>query len=264
MHTPILTRAAAPVADDAAGQHVGGIAERISSAISIGMLAVGERLPAEVELANQFGVAVATLRKALASLRTQGVVETRRGRNGGTFVVKAPFPSDDSLRSALVRTSVVALRDLADEHAAVSSAAARLAAQRTSASRPTRLAELAFRAREARGAQDQTLADTRFHIELAVLSHSQRLLTSEQRLQAESAPLLWSESAGGASAQEAFTDHLALVMAVEQGRADDAHRIAHEHVMDNMRLILRAKLELPESMHRPDDLDPTADGQVRR
>ncbi|MFC7764959.1 GntR family transcriptional regulator [Leucobacter soli] len=80
MRSPILSSSAvAADADEVSGQQVGGIAERIASAISLGMLAVGERLPAEIELANQFGVAVATLRKALASLRAQGIVETRRG-----------------------------------------------------------------------------------------------------------------------------------------------------------------------------------------
>jgi len=248
MRSPILSGTTAPSGDDGSGQQVGGIADRIASAISLGMLSVGERLPAEIELANQFGVAVATLRKALATLRAQGVVETRRGRNGGTFVVKAPFPSEEVLRTALARTGIVALRDLADEQAAVSAAAARLAARRTPPGRPTRLAELAFRAREARGAQDRTLADSRFHIEIAVLSQSQRLLTAEQRLQAECAPLLWSNSLGAASTQEAFTEHLALVMAIERGHAEEAWRVAHEHVMDNVRRIVRAKLDLPESL----------------
>lgn len=248
MRTPILSGAATASPDDGSGQQVGGIADRIASAISLGMLTVGERLPAEIELANQFGVAVATLRKALATLRAQGVVETRRGRNGGTFVVKAPFPSEETLRTALSRTGVVALRDLADEQAAVSAAAARLAAQRTAPGSPTRLAELAFRAREAWGAQERTLADSRFHIEIAVLSQSQRLLTAEQRLQSECAPLLWSDSLGATSTQESFTDHLALVMAIERGDAEGAGRVAHEHVMSNIRRIVRAKLELPESL----------------
>ena len=142
----------------------------------------------------------------------------------------------------------MAIRDLGDEHAAVSSAAARLAAQRTSPDRPTRLAELAFRAREARGAQERTLTDSRFHIEIAVLSHSQRLLTAEQRLQSECTPLLWADGMAGRSTQDAFTEHLALVMAIEQGRVDDAWRLAYEHVNGNIRRIVQAKLALPESL----------------
>lgn len=245
MQPPVLAGATGHSGiDSSMTQQVGGIADRIASAISLGMLAVGERLPAEIELANQFGVAVATLRKALATLRAQGIVETRRGRNGGTFVVKAPFPTTASLQANLLGTSTVALRDLADEHAAISGMAARLAAERTPPGRRTRLAELAFRAREARGTQDRSLADSRFHIEVAVLSHSQRLLTAEQRLQAAINPFLWCDGITLASQQTAFTEHLSLVMAVEQGDADDAQRIAVDHVMRNMRSIIDGKQAL--------------------
>jgi DNA-binding FadR family transcriptional regulator len=262
MRTPILSNAADRAQSaEISGQQVGGIVERISSAISLGMLAVGERLPAEIELASQFGVAVATLRKALASLRAQGIVETRRGRNGGTFVVKAPFPSDDSLRSALAHSSVTALRDLADEHAALSSAAARLATERTPSTHRTRLAELAFRARETQGAQERALADSRFHIEVAVLSHSQRLLTAEQRLQSEIAPLLWSDQLTTATPQDAFNDHLALVMAIEAGRADEAQQRAEAHVMSNIRRVIDAKLSLDESLHSIEQTGRASNGR---
>lgn len=215
----------------------------------MGMLSVGERLPPEAELASQFGVAVATLRKALAELRAEGIVETRRGRNGGTFVVLPPFPSDAELQASLKRTSLVALRDFFDEHAAVSGMAARLAAERTPPTSNTRLAEFAFQAREARSVRDRSMADSRFHFEVAVLSQSQRLLTAEQRLQSELSPFLWSEAICQTSPQHAFTQHLAIVMAIEkqsgnEQRADDAQRLAVEHVRDNMKLIIDGKLAL--------------------
>ncbi len=244
MQKPLLSAPGGRGEGDPAGQQVGGIAQRISSAISAGMLSVGERLPPEAELASQFGIAVATLRKALATLRAQGVVETRRGRNGGTFVVQAPFPSAETLRTALRRTSVSALRDFFDEHAAVSGMAASLAAERTAPDQRTRLAELAFRAREARSTHDLSMADSRFHFEVAVLSQSQRLLTAEQRLQSELAPFLWCDEICRASSQHAFTEHLALIMAIEQRRADEAGRLAVEHVRGNMRLIIDGKLAL--------------------
>jgi len=209
------------------------------------MLRVGERLPPEAELAGQFGIAVATLRKALAQLRARGVVETRRGRNGGTFVVKAPFPSSETLVATLRRISVVRLRDFADEHAAVTGTAARLAAERIAPGYRSRLAELAFRAREAVSVQERSLADNRFHIEVAVLSQSQRLLTAEQRLQAEIGPLLWCPETSRMSAQDSFNEHLALVMAIEQRHPEEAQRLAEQHAMRNVRAIVEGKLQLP-------------------
>lgn len=235
-----------PVASevDSAGSQVSGIARRIASAISLGMLTVGERLPTEAELATQFGVAVATLRKALAILRDQGVVETRRGRSGGTFIVEAPYPSSEMLTTSLKHTSVAALRDFFDEQAAVSGMAARLAAERISPHSRTRLAEFSFQARDARVVRERSMADSRFHFEVAVLSDSQRLLASERRLQAELSPFLWCEDICKASVQVAFAEHLALVMAIEQRQPEEAQRLAVAHVHGNMRLIIAGKLAL--------------------
>src|SRR5689334_24948820 len=65
------------------------VAARLVDAITLGLLADAEQLPSEAELAAQFGVATVTVREALVSLREQGLVETRRGRGGGSFV-RAP------------------------------------------------------------------------------------------------------------------------------------------------------------------------------
>ncbi len=62
------------------------VVQRISEAIHLGLLDDGEQLPVEVELARQFGVAPMTVREALAELRERDLVETRRGRSGGSFV----------------------------------------------------------------------------------------------------------------------------------------------------------------------------------
>ena len=60
------------------------IVQRITEAIHLGLLDDGERLPVEVDLAAQFGVAPMTVPEALATLREQGLVETRRGRSWGS------------------------------------------------------------------------------------------------------------------------------------------------------------------------------------
>src|SRR6478735_3578296 len=57
-----------------------------ADAIVAGVLRDGERLPSESELAKRLGVAVVTAREALVALRDKGLVLTRRGRDGGSFV----------------------------------------------------------------------------------------------------------------------------------------------------------------------------------
>ncbi|GAB4068071.1 phosphonate metabolism transcriptional regulator PhnF [Ancylobacter sonchi] len=65
------------------------IAERIEADISEGRLKPGARLPTEAELAERFGVNRHTLRRALATLTDQGLVEATPGR--GTFVKEPPL-----------------------------------------------------------------------------------------------------------------------------------------------------------------------------
>src|SRR4051794_29774953 len=61
--------------------------ERLAQSIRLGVLVGGERLPPERELAETLGVSRVTLREAIGALRSAGLIESRRGRGGGTFVV---------------------------------------------------------------------------------------------------------------------------------------------------------------------------------
>lgn len=64
--------------------------ERVLHAIKLGVVTVGERLPAERDLAARLGVSRVTVREAIRVLEQNGYVESRRGRNGGTFVTYRP------------------------------------------------------------------------------------------------------------------------------------------------------------------------------
>ncbi|MEV1290356.1 GntR family transcriptional regulator, partial [Micromonospora sp. NPDC049679] len=62
---------------------------RLVQAIKLGLVEVGERLPAERELAERLQVSRVTLREAIGALREAGYLRSRRGRAGGTFVISA-------------------------------------------------------------------------------------------------------------------------------------------------------------------------------
>ncbi|MGC9221914.1 MAG: phosphonate metabolism transcriptional regulator PhnF [Solirubrobacteraceae bacterium] len=68
------------------------IAQRASALIESGRLRVGDRLPAERDLASWVGVSRMTARAALASLAHRGLVERDVGR--GTFVASAKLEHD--------------------------------------------------------------------------------------------------------------------------------------------------------------------------
>lgn len=59
----------------------------VRARITGGQYPAGSRLPSNVTLAQEFGVANRTVRKALAPLEAEGLIETRPG--WGTFVAKA-------------------------------------------------------------------------------------------------------------------------------------------------------------------------------
>ena len=62
------------------------IAEQLRSLISSGEFATGARLPAERELARQFGVSRPSVREALIALEVESVIEVRTG--SGIYVLK--------------------------------------------------------------------------------------------------------------------------------------------------------------------------------
>lgn len=63
--------------------------ERLTREIRGGSFEPGQRLPSDVELAKDYGVARQTMRRALSALRDQGILRIEQGR--GTFVTDKPL-----------------------------------------------------------------------------------------------------------------------------------------------------------------------------
>lgn len=62
------------------------IAAQIRAEVHAGVLADGAELPPQRAMADAYGVTVTTLRRATRLLKDEGLLEARRGREGGTFV----------------------------------------------------------------------------------------------------------------------------------------------------------------------------------
>src|ERR1700751_6075909 len=67
------------------------IVEQIEQSVQKGDLKPGDQLPAERELAEQFGVSRTAVREAVKALREKGLVEAYPGR--GTFITNGTPPS---------------------------------------------------------------------------------------------------------------------------------------------------------------------------
>lgn len=223
---------------------VDAIVHRIRTAVSLGLLHPGDKLPPELEMAESFGVAAATLRDALATLREEGVVETRRGRSGGTFVLSAPLTGDDVLTERLQAISIAELRDFGDEHSAVATASVRLAADRASEAELDRLEHLVERLAAADGPLACARADCRFRIEVAVAAQSRRLTLAEMRLQDESAEMVWAPLATPYDRDSVVREHTSLVEALRARDSTLAEGIVRSSVRRTVYHLIDTKLTL--------------------
>lgn len=68
------------------------LADHIAARIAAGELPPGSRLPAERALADEYGVAYMTMRRAAQELRNRELIVTVHGK--GTFVATAPPAAD--------------------------------------------------------------------------------------------------------------------------------------------------------------------------
>jgi len=166
------------------------VEQRLTDAIVSGVLRDGERLPSESDLSKSLGVALVTARDALESLRDKGLVRTRRGREGGSFVTFDREAAARMLETRLHGHSRIELRDLALHVGAIAGTAAEVAADRASDDDLESLRAIDDHA-DLTTAGGAHRAVSRFQLEVAAISQSPRLVREEIRLQAEAGPLLW-------------------------------------------------------------------------
>ncbi|WAA65518.1 FadR/GntR family transcriptional regulator [Microbacterium oxydans] len=206
-----------PIGDEGRAELV---ERRLVDAITRGHLRAGERLPSEADLSKSLGVAPVTVREALLALRGRGLVVTRRGRNGGSFVAAHADPLTFA-REAVRRTSRLALRDLGAHYAAITGACVRLAARRADPSETQRVRRRMERIDELDVEQQRRLLDD-VQIEIVALSQSARLTREQMKLQAELSPLLRLVAHETENLRRQ-AEHLAAVIdAVEAGDPDAA------------------------------------------
>jgi GntR family transcriptional regulator, transcriptional repressor for pyruvate dehydrogenase complex len=225
------------------------VAQRLGEAIRLGLILDGERLPPEIQLSEQLGVATVTLREALAALRKEGLIVTRRGRGGGTFV-RSPQPElPDSPPLRLLEFSAHDLRELGDHRAAISGMAAQLAAQRALPDEIANLHRQVERLRAAATPSHRRRADTQLTIEVAAAAQSSRLAREELALRAEVGDLLWLELSD-ADHEASVRSRAELVAAIGRSEAQRARELAERHVAADTRRLLATRLELDEQPTR--------------
>ncbi|MDM7890128.1 FadR/GntR family transcriptional regulator [Curtobacterium caseinilyticum] len=233
--------------DRATETRVDEVEDRLVTAVAVGEYLPASRLPPERELAVLLGVGRVTVRAAIARLVERGLLETRRGRGGGTFVrTQWPDSSSESVgRTLLARWA--GIRDTADAIALLHGALATAASERITDDERAVLRVRLEDFRVAGSGLEKQQADAVLHRTIieaagnAVLAATLAGLESQVSIAAPAH--LWGTAEGMAEMEaRALHDHEGLVDAVCDGRAVEAGVLARQHVGIDLELLERAML----------------------
>lgn len=205
---------------------------RIVQTVRLGLVAPGESLPAERELAALYGVSRDTVREALRELSDAGWLETRRGRYGGTFVVDpVPRPSEPAVVSPAELSDVIALRGVLEPGAAWAAAGRSLSAEER---------DVLWARHEAAAlaeGEDYRRLDTLLHLTIAEFAGIPSLvpLVADNRARVnawlDTFPLL------PRNIEHSTSQHAAIVSAILAGRPDAAHAATRDHLAGSEALL---------------------------
>ena len=200
--------------------------ERLGTAIRLGILGPGTRLPSERELAEQLGISRSTLRQAITTLVQSGHITSIRGRGGGTFVVQEP-PLAEGSPAGPVREDWHEVLDLRE---AIEVGAATLAAERASDDDIALMRDCVERMAAATEFDDYRRADVRFHIALAQASGVARLVALMTEVHSEVSELIAHIAHPPEVLEHSNSEHERVIEAISRRDAPRTVRLVRRHL----------------------------------
>jgi GntR family transcriptional regulator, transcriptional repressor for pyruvate dehydrogenase complex len=201
---------------------------RLLQTIRLGIVAPGEALPSERDLAARFSVSRDTVRDAIKELAGAGYLVSRRGRYGGTFVSETlPVHAPD--------LPVVLSAEEIDDVLEVG--AVRSAARRTLSASEREALWARLKETESAGGDDYRRLDSRLHLAIAEVTGTPSLVSlvadSRSRLNdlLDRIPLLAPNIA------HSNEQHEAIVVAILRGDEERAAAAMHEHLEGSAALL---------------------------
>lgn len=206
------------------------IADRIVTAIALGEFVEGQRLPGERDLAEMLGASRPTIREAFQRLDSLGLIEIRRGRLGGAYVLTFDW---STIRAPVRRTLLPAwaeLEVLFDFRTLVEGLVASTAAERrTESDIDTIRAALEDYRKAGDSREASRAADEALHRAISSATHNRYLHELSMELRMKVSLGFQAEPYTPALRERALEQHPALVDAVVDGRADTAAHLSAEH-----------------------------------
>lgn len=218
------------------GTLVTQLADTLRQAIAAGQFPPGSRLPSEAQLTGTHGVSRTVVREAIASLRSDRLVEARQG--AGVFVLepRVGIPQVMLTLNAVDRAQVSSMIELLELRTAVEIEAAGIAALRRSPAQEETIFERhhALHACLEAG-QPSSEADFALHIAIAEATNNPRFkefLMMVGRSIIPRAALRPDDSEADQAAYIALLDkeHEAIVVAISHGDEDGAREAMRRHL----------------------------------
>ena len=207
---------------------------RLMQTIRLGVVAPGQALPSERELALRFSVSRDTVREAIRELADAGYLVSRRGRYGGTFVSDPlPVPAAGSVPTlpAAELDDILGLRGILEVGAARAAAARSLdAADR--AALWARLGEVATST-----TADYRRMDSRLHLTIAEVVGVPSLVTLLADNRSRINELLDSFPLLARNIEHSNRQHERIVMAILAGDIEGATEAMREHIEGSSALL---------------------------
>jgi GntR family transcriptional regulator, transcriptional repressor for pyruvate dehydrogenase complex len=207
--------------------------ERLGTAIKLGLLEPGARLPPERDLCAQMGISRSTLRQALTALVQSGHLRAVRGRRGGTFVAERPPPAPEPSLELLM-----SWREVCDMRLATELGVAVLACERA---RPEQIDALDALAAAMQERLDDfpayRQADVRLHIGLAEATGSAALVNAVTEAQGAMTDVISHIAHPPEVLAWSNTQHERLLDAVRRGDAARATQVVTEHLNGTVHVV---------------------------
>lgn len=211
------------------------VCNQIETLILEGVLRVGDRLPGERDLSEQFGVSRPILREALKDLEARELLVTRHG--GGTVVADVIGDVFSKTMLELIADHPKATTDYLEYRREVEAIAAEYAARRATADDRSLLTDVMRRMEEAHKKQDfreEAAVDVEFHQAICEAAHNVILLhtlRSCYRLLSNGAFFSRSLVYGYPGARnKLLSQHKAIYQAIMDGEPENAARAAAIHM----------------------------------
>jgi GntR family transcriptional repressor for pyruvate dehydrogenase complex len=209
------------------------VASAIEEAILNGNLKVGEKLPSEQELADQFGVSRNILREALRDIKARGLVEIKNG--AGVYITKPTLADVEGMLNRVIVLSDSAIKDYYELRFALEVTACELAAQRISKEKIQELEKIYEDMKKSISRRSElTRLDFEFHNTITKATNNNLFCSFLQPLQSIMF-YMFNQSYSAASQKEALEGHDKILLAFKKKKPDLAREAMINHLKNSER-----------------------------